>query len=119
MRKPRHGRFSLLAVVAGLTLVQCLLLLPAAGQQPLEGDDQGGASLMHVPSHDDQETQASPKRSVVAPAVAAAAKEEGDGSREQHDRHLTDNHLGDGIFTLLMSSNANYLRINMPKDGLL
>lgn len=79
--------------------------------------------MMHVPGHDDQETQPSPKRSVVAPAVAAAtaaaeAKEEGDGSREQ-ERHLGEDHLGDGIFTLLMSSNANYLRINMPKDGLL
>ena len=123
----RHGRFSLLAVVGVVTLVLCLLSLPAAGQQPF--DDGREASLMHVPSHgsgaekDDQQTH----RSVAAPAVAAAPapapapaaakEEEGDGSPPP--RRLNNVRVGDGIFTLLMSSNANYLRISMPKDGLM
>ena len=125
--RTRRGRYSLRAV----TLMLCLgiLLLPPADAQqsgpgsmeavPLE--DGSGGTLMHVPSHgadnDDQGTPSSPCRSTSAPAVAAAAGGKGEAGSPPHRRLKAP--LGDGVFTLLMSSNANYLRINMPKDGLL
>lgn len=127
--RTRRGRYSLRAVVA-VTLVLCLgiLLLPADAQQsgfgsteavPLE--DGSGGTLMHVRSHsadyDDQGTPSSPSRSTSAPAVAAAAGGKGEVGAPPHRRLKAP--LGNGVFTLLMSSNANYLRINMPKDGLL
>ena len=119
--RTRHGRFSLLAVVGVVTLVLCLVPLHAAAQQPL--DDGRDASLMHAPSHgsgaenDDQQTH----RSVSAPAVAAAAAAAAAGAAKEEEgaRRLNNVRVGDGIFTLLMSSNANYLRISMPKDGLM
>jgi len=122
----RHGRFSLLAVVGVVTLVLCLLSLPAVAQQP--PDDGREASLMHVPNHgagaekDDQQTHrsvAAPAAAAPAPAAAAAAAKEEEGDGSPPPRRLNNFRVGDGIFTLLMSSNANNLRISMPKDGLM
>lgn len=77
--------------------------------------------MMHARGHGhgtDKKMQVLPRRSVEAPslAAAAAAKEEGDESPDHYERRLE---LGDGIFELLMSNNANYLRTVMPKDALL